>query len=62
MSAQLIGQAIANNPALLALRQIEAAREIAHVVANSSNRVMLNSQDLLLNLQEMNVGDLDKRT
>lgn len=59
-SAQLIGQAIANNPAFVALRQIEAAREIAQIIANSSNRAMLNSQDLLLNLQEMNVGASDK--
>ncbi|RZR87999.1 hypothetical protein BHM03_00015483, partial [Ensete ventricosum] len=55
-SAQLIGQAIANNPAFLALRQIESAREIAHTIANSSNRVFLQSDDLLLNLH---VLDLD---
>ncbi|XP_020244983.1 prohibitin-1, mitochondrial-like, partial [Asparagus officinalis] len=36
-SAQLIGQAIANNPAFLALRQIEAAREVAHTISNSAN-------------------------
>nr|XP_009408306.1 PREDICTED: prohibitin-1, mitochondrial-like isoform X2 [Musa acuminata subsp. malaccensis] len=53
-SAQLIGQAIANNPAFLALRQIESAREIAHTIANSSNRVFLQSDDLLLNLHELN--------
>jgi hypothetical protein len=29
-SAELIGKAIANNPAFLSLRQIEAAREINH--------------------------------
>lgn len=56
-SAQLIGQAIANNPAFLALRQIEAAREIAQTIANSSNRVFLKSDELLLNLQEM-VGEV----
>ncbi|XP_050207985.1 prohibitin-1, mitochondrial [Mercurialis annua] len=52
-SAQLIGQAIANNPAFITLRKIEAAREIAHTIANSSNKVFLNSEDLLLNLQKM---------
>lgn len=52
-SAQLIGQAIANNPAFITLRRIEAAREIAHVIANSSNKVMLSSEDLLLNLGVM---------
>ncbi|CAO2837442.1 unnamed protein product [Amaranthus hypochondriacus] len=52
-SAQLIGQAIANNPAFITLRRIEAAREIAHTVSNSSNKVMLSSDDLLLNLGDM---------
>lgn len=59
-SAQLIGQAMANNPAFLVLRKIEAAREIANIIANSANRVMLNSHDLLLDLQEMKLGTADK--
>ncbi|ERN06538.1 hypothetical protein AMTRI_Chr10g1100 [Amborella trichopoda] len=54
-SAQLIGQAIANNAAFITLRKIEAAREIAHTISNSANRVFLSSDDLLLNLQEMNL-------
>lgn len=54
-SAQLIGQAIANNPAFITLRKIEAAREIAHTISNAANKVYLNSNDLLLNLQEMNL-------
>ncbi|GLU06345.1 hypothetical protein SLE2022_233870 [Rubroshorea leprosula] len=54
-SAQLIGQAIANNPAFITLRKIEAAREIAHTISNSANKVYLNADDLLLNLQEMNL-------
>ncbi|KAI5386537.1 hypothetical protein KIW84_072896 [Lathyrus oleraceus] len=54
-SAELIGQAIANNPAFIALRKIEAAREIGHIIANAANKVYLNSDDLLLNLQEMNL-------
>ncbi|XP_021843399.2 prohibitin-1, mitochondrial [Spinacia oleracea] len=52
-SAQLIGQAISNNPAFITLRRIEAAREIAHVISNSANKVMLSSDDLLLNLGDM---------
>lgn len=52
-SAQLIGQAIANNPAFITLRRIEASREIAHTIANSGNKVFLNSDDLLLNLHEL---------
>ncbi|KAG9442860.1 hypothetical protein H6P81_018714 [Aristolochia fimbriata] len=54
-SAQLIGQAISNNPAFITLRKIEAAREIAHTISNSANRVFLNADDLLLNLQGMNL-------
>ncbi|XP_010542894.1 PREDICTED: prohibitin-2, mitochondrial [Tarenaya hassleriana] len=54
-SAQLIGQAIANNPAFITLRKIEAAREIAQTIAKSANKVYLNSSDLLLNVQGMNL-------
>ena len=49
-SAELIGNAIANNPAFVALRQIEAAREIAHTIAASNNKVFLDSGDRLLGL------------
>lgn len=59
-SAQLIGQAIANNPAFITLRKIEAAREIAHVIANSANKVYLEAGDLLLNLQGMNLDPSKK--
>ncbi|CAH2046513.1 unnamed protein product [Thlaspi arvense] len=54
-SAQLIGEAIANNEAFITLRKIEAAREIAQTVAKSANKVYLSSNDLLLNLQAMNL-------
>ncbi|XP_051126307.1 prohibitin-1, mitochondrial-like [Andrographis paniculata] len=53
-SAQLIGQAIANNPAFITLRRIEASREISHTVASSNNKVYLNSDELLLNLHDLN--------
>lgn len=59
-SAKLIGQAIANNPAFITLRKIEAAREIAHTISNSANKVFLHSDDLLLNLQEMNLETAKK--
>jgi len=49
-SAVLIGKAMQKNPAFAEIRRIEAAREIAHVVANSPNRVFLNSDQLLMNL------------
>nr|XP_011461066.1 PREDICTED: prohibitin-1, mitochondrial-like isoform X2 [Fragaria vesca subsp. vesca] len=52
-SAQLIGEAIADNPAFVTLRKIEAAREIAKEISNSANKVYLNSDSLLLNLQDL---------
>lgn len=57
-SAQLIGDAIANNPAFITLRKIEASREIANTIANSANRVLLNSDGLMLNVQELNIEDV----
>ncbi|CAA0816202.1 Prohibitin-2- mitochondrial [Striga hermonthica] len=54
-SAQLIGQAIANNPAFITLRRIEASREIAHTLSSSNNKVYLNSDELLLNLQDLSL-------
>jgi prohibitin 2 len=60
-SAELIGQAIANNPAFVALRQIEAAREIAHTISSSSNKVFLDSSDLLLGLQQLNIAGKGKK-
>ncbi|KAJ1651326.1 Prohibitin-2, subunit of the prohibitin complex (Phb1p-Phb2p) [Dispira simplex] len=51
-SAELIGEAIKNKPGFLELRRIETAREISQVLANSNNRVMLNSDALLLDVSE----------
>ncbi|KAI7888449.1 prohibitin-2 [Mucor mucedo] len=49
-SATLIGEAIENKPGFLELKRIEAAREIAAVIARSGNKVMLDSDTLLLNV------------
>ncbi|KAK6927592.1 Band 7 domain [Dillenia turbinata] len=54
-SAQLLGEAIAKNPAFLTLRKIENAREIAKKIATSANKVYLKSDDLLLNLQDLDL-------
>jgi len=54
-SAQLIGNAIQNNPAFIQLRRIEAAKDIAHMVVNSSNKVYLNADSLMINT----LGDSD---
>lgn len=57
-SAQLIGDAISNNPAFILLRKIEASREIANTISNSQNRVFLSSDSLLLNLQDLSIEDV----
>ena len=49
-AAELIGESMKKNPVFAELRRIDAARDIAHVLANSSNRVYLNSDALLVNL------------
>ncbi|CEP19098.1 hypothetical protein [Parasitella parasitica] len=49
-SAELIGEAIENKPGFLELKRIEAAREIATVISRSGNKVMLDSDTLLLNV------------
>ncbi|KAJ1558674.1 hypothetical protein HK096_007590 [Nowakowskiella sp. JEL0078] len=51
-SAELIGQAIKANPGFLQLRKIETAREIANIVANSNNKVYVDADALLLNVNE----------
>ena len=48
-SAQLIGNAIKNNPAFLQLRQIEASKDVANIINTSANKVYLNSGNLLIN-------------
>lgn len=54
-SAKLIGQAVQSNPAFMALRKIEAAREIAETISGSPNKLFLNADSLLLNLAQLDV-------
>ncbi|RUS19235.1 prohibitin-2 [Endogone sp. FLAS-F59071] len=49
-SAELIGEAIKNKPGFLDLRRIETARDIAGILSHSNNRVMLDADTLLLNV------------
>jgi len=49
-SAQLIGDAMRDNPSFIQLRRIEAARDIATTVQRSNNRVYLDADTLQLNL------------
>ena len=48
-SAELIGEALRKNKGFLELRRLEAAREIATILSQSQNKVMLDSESLLLN-------------
>lgn len=56
-SASLIGHAVKKNPGFMKLRRIDAARDIADIVAKSGNKVYLNADSLLLNL----LGDTDDK-
>ncbi|KAI8087733.1 prohibitin-2 [Gilbertella persicaria] len=58
-SAELIGEAIENKPGFLELKRIEAAREIAGVIARSGNKVMLDSDTLLLNVNTPKQKDVN---
>jgi len=51
-SAELVGESLRKNKGFLELRRLEAAREIAGTLAQSQNKVMLDSQTLLLNVGE----------
>jgi|EP01082_Thalassiosira_pseudonana_P001098 prohibitin 2 len=56
-SAELIGSAVRRNPGFMKLRRIDAAKDIADIVAGSGNKVYLNADSLLLNL----LGDADDK-
>ncbi|KAF9077711.1 band 7 family-domain-containing protein [Rhodocollybia butyracea] len=52
-SAELIGESLRGNKGFLELRRLEAARDIANLLATSGNKVMLDAQSLLLNGKEL---------
>merc|ERR1712129_29447 len=49
-SAAMIGDAIKANPGFIELRRIQVAKEISTLLARSNNRLVLNTESLLLNL------------
>ena len=49
-AATMIGDAVKKNPGFIELRRIEAAKDVANTLAKSSNRIVLSSDSLLLNL------------
>ncbi len=48
-SAELIGEAVRSNKGFLQLRRLEAARDIAGLLSNSGNKLVLDAKSLLLN-------------
>ncbi|TGZ71026.1 hypothetical protein CRM22_002868 [Opisthorchis felineus] len=51
-AAKLIGDALSANPGYLKLRKIKAATQIARTLAQSQNRVYLNTGALILNVSD----------
>lgn len=51
-SAKLIGKAMRENPAFLELRRIEAAKQVATNISKSQNKVMVDANTLMFNLQD----------
>merc|ERR1719367_2793644 len=49
-SAAMIGDAIKANPGFIELRRITVAKEISQLLSRSSNRMVLSTESLLLNL------------
>lgn len=66
VSAELIGKAM--NPAYLELKRVEAAKHIAELLSESSNRAFIDSDTLLLNItgplgnKLLNLGDAKTNT
>ena len=55
-SAKMIGDAIKANPGFVELRKIQVAKEISSMLAKSANRMVLNTEGLLMNLGAENEG------
>merc|ERR1712039_417212 len=55
-SAQMIGDAIKANPGFIELRRIQVAKDISSLLARSSNRMVLSTESLLLNLMGKDKG------
>merc|ERR1712039_508108 len=49
-SAEMIGDAIKANPGFVELRRIQTAKEISTILSKSSNRMVLSTESLLMNV------------
>ncbi|KAJ3328632.1 Prohibitin-2, subunit of the prohibitin complex (Phb1p-Phb2p) [Blyttiomyces sp. JEL0837] len=59
-SAELIGEAIKNKPGFIDLRKIEAATQIASTISSANNKVYVDSDALMLNVQSF-LGEEKKK-
>merc|ERR1719330_2099560 len=55
-SAAMIGDAIKANPGFIELRRIQVAKDISNLLSKSSNRMVLSTESLLLNLMGKDKG------
>ncbi|XP_054165294.1 prohibitin-2-like [Oppia nitens] len=60
-AAKMLGESISRNPGYLKLRKIRAAQQISKTIAQSQNRVYLNSSSLMLNIADKDF-DITKDT
>lgn len=51
-SAELIGEAVKNNPTFLELRRIETAREIGTLLSESRNHALISADTLMMNFSK----------
>lgn len=56
-AARMLGEACTKNPGYLKLRKIRAAQSIARTIATSQNKVYLNGNALMLNIQDPQFDD-----
>merc|ERR1711962_377507 len=57
-AATMLGAAITKDPGYLKLRKLKASAQISNVIAQSQNRVYLDSSSLLLNVAEPSYDSL----
>lgn len=60
-AAELYGESLAQNPAFIDLRRIEASKDIADVIGRSRNKVFLESDSLMMNLTGAFNENLEKQ-
>ncbi|CAO1390583.1 unnamed protein product [Diamesa serratosioi] len=60
-AAKKLGEAVSLNPGYLKLRKIRAAQSIARTIAASQNKVYLNANNLMLNIQDATFDDMSDK-